>query len=162
VGEVGVAEGDFSERILSITSPQVLHLIDAWGDGQYRGLRSLVENKLRNEIDQGQVVIHQGRSISELVRFKDNYFDWVYLDTSHDYKTTSMELELCRRKVKTSGIIAGHDYVTGSWVYRLRYGVIEAVHEFCMKYDWELLYLTHESHRHLSFAIRQLSTSGPH
>jgi predicted SAM-dependent methyltransferase len=35
------------------------------------------------------------------------------------------------------------------------YGVIRAVHEFCAWYGWEMILLTHESHRHLSFALKK-------
>jgi Methyltransferase domain len=156
VAEAGVAQGDFSERILSVANPRILHLIDSWSDVRYRDLKASVERRFENEIRRGQVAIHEGLSTSELNKFEPGYFDWVYIDTSHDYKTTKLELEICRDKVKRNGIIAGHDYVKGSWAKRLRYGVIEAVHEFCIKYDWEMIYLTHESDRHLTFGIRQL------
>lgn len=38
----------------------------------------------------------------------------------------------------------------------VRYGVIEAVYEFCAKYDWELLYITAENEGNPSFAIRRI------
>ena len=113
------------------------------------------------QIQDGQVVIHQGLSTAELAKFPDMYFDWVYLDTSHDYESTRQELELCRAKVKANGSLTGHDYVTGYWVGHCRYGVIEAVHAFCIQYDWEMIYLTHETHRHLSFVIQPMPINNP-
>ncbi len=157
VAEIGVAEGDFSEEILSITKPKELHLIDSWAhDVRYDNLRPSVEARFVTNIKCDQLFVHQGLSTTELSKFADHYFDWIYLDASHEYMPTAEELEHCRHKVKPNGIIAGHDYVTGYWHTKLRYGVIEAVHEFCVKHSWELLYLTHESHRHLSFAIRKI------
>jgi hypothetical protein len=38
-----------------------------------------------------------------------------------------------------------------------RYGVIEAVHEFCIAHNWELLYLTVDYPEVPSFAIRRVS-----
>lgn len=157
VAEIGVARGDFSEKILAITEPLRLHLIDSWSqDARYLNLRGFIEDKFETEIRSGQVSVHQGVSTSVLAEFEREYFDWVYIDTCHDYETTRQELAICKDKMKLGGIIAGHDYVTGNWSARIRYGVIEAVHEFCVRYDWEMIYLTHESRRHLSYALRQI------
>lgn len=155
VAEIGVAAGDFSAEILAHTAPETLHLIDSWShDERYLGIRDAVANRFAAEVAAGQVVIDQGYSLTVLSNFPDGYFDWVYLDTGHDFTTTYQELELCRAKVKPGGIIAGHDYVTGHWLGWYRYGVIEAVNTFCVKYSWEMIYLTHEAHRHLSYALR--------
>ena len=155
VAEIGVAEGDFSQKILSITNPKILHLIDSWAhDERYTNLRHQVEERFQEQIRSGRVFVHQGFSTNEMAKFSDDYFDWVYIDTGHDYEVTCKELEVCRKKVKENGIIAGHDYIIGQWDASIRYGVIEAVHEFCIKYGWEMIYLTHESHRHLSFALK--------
>ena len=154
--EIGVAQGNYTEKILSVTQPQKLHLIDAWTQKQYAGLRESVENRFNSEIKDGQVFLHQGFSINELEKFDDRYFDWVYIDTDHSYNTTTKELDLCRRKVKVGGIIAGHDYTVGAWIPKVRYGVIEAVNEFCHKYNWEMIFLTNEYHRNLSFALKEI------
>jgi len=158
VAEIGVARGDFSQIILDVTLPSELHLIDWWTrPREYRGLRTVVEERFEDEIDSGQVIIHQGFSTTELAEFEDHFFDWVYIDTGHDYATTKAELEICRQKVKEGGFIAGHDYVTGSWDLDIRYGVIEAVNEFCLHHSWEMVYLTHERSRNLSFTLREMT-----
>ena len=156
VAEVGVAEGSFSQRILKYARPDKLFLVDAWASVRYGGLQSTVLDKLSEPIEAGQVEIRRGYSTEVLPTFEDNFFDWVFLDTDHTYATTRAELELCRTKVKQGGLICGHDYITGDWKMRNRYGVVEAVNEFCVQYDWEMVYVTHETHRHLSYAIRQI------
>ncbi|KAA3653541.1 MAG: class I SAM-dependent methyltransferase [Chloroflexi bacterium] len=157
VAEIGVFKGDFSDAILSITKPRKLHLIDPWDqiDETFLEYADFVQDRFKKEISNGQVVINKGFSFSELKHFDDHYFDWVYIDSDHSYQSTMQELELCKHKVKEGGIIAGHDYCSWSFHERMRYGVIEAVNEFCEKYDWEMIYLTNEVHRYLSFAIRQ-------
>lgn len=160
VAELGVAEGEFSAKILAITDPLKLYLIDPWDGEKFarypEEFMDVVQRKFDHEISRERVIIQRGYSTQELQRFPDNFFDWIYIDTDHSYRTTVEELDLCRAKVKENGIIAGHDYVTGGWQSKYRYGVVEAVHEFCMKHGWEMLYLTHEGDRHLSFALRQM------
>lgn len=158
VAELGVDEGNFSQLILSINNPQKLHLIDFWGSKRYnQSKRKKVENRFLNHTESGNVEINIGLSTKVVENFKDNYFDWIYIDTDHSYKVTIEELELYRRKVKTDGIIAGHDYILGNWNRLVRYGVIEAVYEFCNKYDWEIIYLTTELKNNPSFAIRKIN-----
>lgn len=157
VAEAGVNRGDFSAEILAITKPEKLHLVDIWASARYHGgLEQLVRDRFAREIADERVLIERGLSTEVLRRFPDGYFDWVYIDTDHSYETTAAELEIARRKVKPGGIIGGHDYVTGNWDGGVRYGVVEAVHEFCVRHDWELVLLTHETDRHLSFAIRAI------
>lgn len=156
VAEMGVAHGDFSAMILDICKPSKLHLVDFWGSERYASGRVRVETRFQQQIQEGRVVIDLGLSTDVLPRFRNGQFDWVYIDTDHGYEVTAAELELARTKVKPGGIIAGHDYITGNWDGGVRYGVVEAVHEFCVKYNWELILLTHETDRHLSFAIREL------
>lgn len=157
VAEMGVASGDFSAMILRNNKPDVLHLIDFWGSDRYASGRAQVEDRFRAEIATGNVVIDLGLSTEVLPRFPNGTFDWVYIDTDHGYAVTAEEMEIARTKVKQGGIIAGHDYVTGNWDGGIRYGVVEAVHEFCVKHDWEFILLTHETDRHLSFALRQIA-----
>jgi hypothetical protein len=72
------------------------------------------------------------------------------------YKTTTDELQSYHLKIKPNGIIAGHDFILGNWDGIVRYGVIEAVYEFCVKYNWEIIYLTTELYTNPSFAIRKI------
>jgi predicted O-methyltransferase YrrM len=128
-----------------------------WSSRRYHGgLQDVVRKKFERELASGQMQIDLGLSTDVLQRYPEATFDWVYIDTDHGYAVTAAELELCRTKVKPGGIIAGHDYVTGNWDGGVRYGVVEAVHEFCVMHDWELILLTHETDRHLSFAIRRM------
>ncbi|MFW5804106.1 MAG: class I SAM-dependent methyltransferase [bacterium] len=156
--ELGVDEGDFSNLILSINKPKKLHLIDFWGSKRYnQNKRKKVEKRFKKNIENKTVEINLGLSTEVVNDFNDNYFDWMYIDTSHSYKITIKELKYYRNKIKKGGIIAGHDYILGNWNGLIRYGVIEAVYEFCVKYNWEIIYLTTELKNNPSFAIRQIT-----
>jgi hypothetical protein len=158
VAELGVDTADFSRRILEINKPEVLHLVDKWvGVRYHEGKYHRVCWRFEKEIESGQIVMHRKLSIEAADDFADGSLGWVYIDTSHSYKVTRDELLAYSKKVKPGGIIAGHDYSPGNWIETFRYGVIESVHEFCVKYDWELIYLTVDPLEMQSFAIRKIS-----
>lgn len=157
VAELGVDKGGFSENILKICDPKKLHLVDCWDSNRYnQNKRRLVEEKFSTEISSNKLEINLGLSTDVVSNFSDNYFDWIYIDTNHSYKTTIKELEMWHKKVKEGGIIAGHDYVKSNWDTWVRYGVIEAVYEFCNKYNWEIIYLTMDATINPSFAIQKI------
>lgn len=157
VAELGVDEGNFSKKIIEICNPKTLHLIDVWGTKRYNQNKKIsVENQFKNQIYNGQIKINIGLSTEVVNQFQDEYFDWIYIDTTHSYNTTKQELESYRSKIKKNGIIAGHDFIIGNWDKMVKYGVIEAVYEFCIKYDWEIIYLTSEINTNPSFAIRKI------
>ena len=158
VAELGVDEGDFSNLILTLNKPKKLHLVDFWGSKRYnQEKRKKVEGRFQKHLEDKTVEINLGLSTTVVDDFQDDYFDWVYVDTSHSYKTTFEELERYSKKVKKGGYIAGHDYVIGNWDGLVCYGVIEAVYEFCVKHNWEIAFLTSELNDSPSFAIRRIS-----
>ncbi|EJE7233271.1 3-oxoacyl-ACP reductase [Clostridium sporogenes] len=153
VAEVGVFKGDFSKEILKVVKPKKLYLIDIWEDSK---IYNEVLKRFKREIEEGIVEIIKGDSRQELSKFKDKYFDWVYLDTNHDYETPRSELEVCQHKVKNGGVIAGHDYIKFDYTYNERYGVVEAVNEFCVRKNWKFIYLTLECNGFNSYALKKI------
>jgi len=158
VAELGVDHGDFSRKILDVNLPSKLHLVDVWQSDRYpERLFHEVSQKFQKEILAGKVIINRGLSTQVGRQFPDAYFDWIYIDTAHSYKVTKAELEMYRPKIKNGGIIAGHDFIVGEIDVPWKYGVIEAVYEFCKVYHWEIIYLTMERGISPSFAIKEIS-----
>ena len=157
VAEIGVDYGAFSEEIIKTCKPKKLHLIDAWSTDRYnKNKEKDVKQKFAKEIQNEYISIDIGYSTEVVKNFDDAYFDWVYIDTDHSYKTTLAELRSYSKKVKKGGIMAGHDFIIGNWNGLVRYGVIDAVYQFCKEENWELIYLTMEHKAHPSFAIREI------
>lgn len=151
--EVGTADGEFAEQILTVCHPDKLCLIDSWSaehDSRYINMEEAVKQRLHGH----PIATYKGYSTDMLALFSDNYFDVIYLDAGHGYSDTEAELELCRQKVKPEGLITGHDYVTGTWRTQYRYGVVEAVNSFCVHHNWEFMLVTWECHRHISFVLK--------
>ena len=61
--------------------------------------------------------------------FKDESFDFIYIDGIHKYENVKQDIINYLPKVKKGGVIGGHDYVSG-WS-----GVIKAVDEILGKPD---------------------------
>ncbi|MBY6294545.1 class I SAM-dependent methyltransferase [Nanohaloarchaea archaeon H01] len=157
IAEIGVANGDFSKKILEKCQPEKLILIDLWKFKRYdEDMLEEVKRKFESKIEEGKIEIVRKDSKEALKDFKDNYFDWVYIDTDHSYETTREELKLSEEKVKDEGLIAGHDYARSNSKIESRYGVIPAVKEFCVKNNWRLNFLTLEHNINPSFVLEKI------
>lgn len=152
VAEIGVETGAFSKTILSVNKPARLHLIDAWESmpepwpsyhEQLHNFESLTEY-FRDEIKNGRISMHKGDDLQILGTFPDEYFDWVYIDTTHQYEQTLRELHACSKKVKIGGYVCGHEYSDNSISRRYGFGVIRAVDQFIRETGWSFKYLTSE------------------
>ena len=47
--------------------------------------------------------------------FKDNSYDFIYIDPDHKYESVVKDVELYLPKLKKGGIIGGHDYCLIFW-----------------------------------------------
>ncbi len=142
--ELGVFKGEFSEILLKTNKFSKLYLVDLFsgiiesGDKygnnvEFRSgedLYNIVSNKF-SEIASIEVV--KKDSVSFLQSFPDNYFDFIYIDTTHQYEQTKIELITSLKKIKRSGIISGHDYN----IHRF-YEVVKAVDEFASEFNLKL------------------------
>lgn len=125
--EIGVWQGSFSERILSLTKPQKLFLIDpwVWDQGEINKHFYIAnKKKVRSQSDmdyiynsvvakfssQSGVIIHRIYSSGISVLFEDSYLDWAYIDGNHRVDNVKQDLILCFSKVKPSGFITGDDW----------------------------------------------------
>jgi phospholipid N-methyltransferase len=150
VAELGVEHGLFSKEILERCQPAELVLVDTWPDVRIK------ETCIVNTQMSDNAFLQQTTSAIYLKTQSENSLDWVYIDTDHTYKTTKEELEAAAKAVKPRGFICGHDYTSISYSGLRRYGVVEAVNEFCVQYGYEFIYLTSETTRHVSYALRKL------
>jgi len=144
--EIGVNDGDFSERILEIVRPKKLYLIDPWkffDDDKYStspyGRKNIdnqnmmdikyenVKKRFSTLINKNHIVICRGLSEDLSKTFGDNYFDWIYVDGNHFYEFVKKDLDLYSSKVKIGGFITGDDYYPGDLSGN---GVKRAVDEF--------------------------------
>lgn len=151
--EVGVHKGRFTKHLLEALRPQALHLIDPWylagpewrwggGDRSTTSALAAIIRRFPTELVSGQLVLHIGYDLDVLRAIDDATFDWVYLDSTHQYDHTLAELALLRSKVKPGGLISGDDWRSDP--AHKHHGVFRAVHEFVAIHDVELVYESDE------------------
>jgi predicted O-methyltransferase YrrM len=133
--EIGVSEGLFTEEILAEVKPKKLHLVDPWESKPHISYYEKVCTKLKVQVESGQVEIHRGKSQDVSEQFADKYFDWIYVDGNHSYKSVQRDLELYYPKVKRYGFIAGDDYT----LFEKRKGLRDAVAETSEKHNMRLI-----------------------
>ena len=74
-----------------------------------------------------------------------------------EFKSYNLQFrKMISSKLKVDGFILGHDYVMGNWMKSGKYGVIEAVAEFCVNRNWKLIYWTADFTENNSFAIQRI------
>jgi len=152
VCEIGVYEGEYANVILSCLPESELHLIDLWHpmgndffysefsnehmDSAYEKVRCRFNGNVN-------VKILKGDSKGLFSNFKDEYFDWVYIDGDHSYEGVLSDLKNWMPKVKKGGAISGHDFNPyPDWELSSKFGVNQAINDF-FKVDDEI-HLTKE------------------
>ena len=147
--ELGVFKGRFSEVLLKNTKPKLLYLIDPWyqyeaqwewasGDkSTINALRNILR-KFKKDIESGLVKLYVDSDIDILKRFQSNSLDWAYIDSSHEYEHTTIELGLLCQKIKKGGVIAGDDWYPDP--HHKHHGVYKAVQEFIDSGKIKLIY----------------------
>jgi len=148
--EIGVARGDFSAKILQ-SSVKKLYSIDCWDvetpsswkeqarskwtQEKMDALYEEAQDKLRPFGERSEII--KAFSADAVNRFKDGYFDFIYLDASHEYVDVKEDISLWWSKVKRGGILAGHDYFAREDEPD-KWGVIEAVDEHVLMHNLQL------------------------
>jgi hypothetical protein len=159
--ELGVFKGYLSRHLIRLTKSTELHLIDpwylhashwSWASGNQSTVDALIRilQTFKKEIEGGRVVVHVGDDCQVLTTFPDQYFDWVYIDTSHAYEHTKHELQILARKVKENGVIAGDDWQPDP-AHR-HHGVYRAVNEFVASEKYEIVFADSDN---LQWAIKK-------
>jgi predicted O-methyltransferase YrrM len=149
--EIGIWRCGFSEKILNITHPTQLHLID-----RNKKAIAIAREKFEKEIEQNRVKIIEGDSSKAILALPDHSLDWVYIDGDHSYEGVKKDLEAVRLKLKPDGLIAMNDYIFfGTSDFR-KYGVIEAANEFCINYDYEIVFYAFQGRMYNDVVLKKL------
>lgn len=132
--EIGVSHGDFSYNILTVRPNTKLYLVDIWELNDQLPNPSSAYQTTLNKLscfDQSRYEIVKAPSVDSARKFNDNYFDFIYIDADHNYEAVVKDLEAWYPKVRSGGLVMGHDYCQ-PW------GVVQAVDEFIARHKYDL------------------------
>ena len=125
--ELGIFHGKLSMRLLK--RPDLfLHMIDTWASAEAR-TKSYAESgdavaKLgkfemslakhdafsNTHFAENRRKIHQDLTALAAKKFEDGSLDFVFIDADHSYEGVRGDIELWLPKVKSGGLLCGHDY----------------------------------------------------
>jgi len=149
--EIGILHGDFSEKILRVTQPKKLHLVDIDRKAVERA-----RSRFAPELSSRQVEVHHGDSVDTILSMPDDYFDWIYIDGNHTYAGVYRDIGAALAKIKSNGLIVLNDYTFFGPIDFYKYGVVEAVNEFCIGHDFEIIYFALEGRLYNDVALRRI------
>lgn len=142
--EIGVMRGNFSDYILRTWKGRKLYSVDPYrsfpdsgyvdcqhfDDATYEEIFQATSERLSKHGTRSEMV--RRASPEAATDFADEQLDFVYIDAQHHYEAVREDLAAWWPKVKSGGILGGHDYldaVNGAGVF----GVKSAVTEFTAK-----------------------------
>jgi hypothetical protein len=128
--EVGVDQGAFAEKMLSVWNGRVYLLVDPWkhfidSDMSQEQFDSIANQVCERFKHNDRTFIHRTTSIISAQGKESNSLDFVYIDANHDYEHCKQDIAAWYPLVKIGGYLAGHDYDNDK-------GVVKAVNEFCI------------------------------
>ncbi len=100
--EVGVQNGYNLKQICSQWQGVALG-VDLWPD-------HYIHETALEQLKNSQAILRKGNSIEVAHWFSDGFFDWCYLDADHAYEAVKADFEAWYPKVRSGGIVSGHDF----------------------------------------------------
>lgn len=122
--EVGVQRGVNASHIRRHWKGEKLFLVDSWKP--YFGTtvdaiqHEIYLNDCRNhmaEFAPGSYEVMRMTSLDGCAQLTERglMLDWVYLDAAHEYEKVVQDIGIWWNRVRSGGVIAGHDYVPDGW-----------------------------------------------
>ena len=140
--EIGVLKGDYSQVLCHCIPNLKLKMIDPWvpfgrNYSTMRRIEGCME-RARSKTNGFDVEMIRKKSLEAVIDVPDKSLDFVYIDELHEFDPVMMDLIQWSPKVRSGGIVAGHDY---SNVY-FQFGVIHAVNAYTYAHNIYHWYVT--------------------
>lgn len=127
VAEIGVQYGTFSQQIAEFYTGKVL-CVDLWGD------ETIYNEAKKNLADGNKFKLYRADSLTLAEFIPNESLDAVYIDANHHYSEVLADIKAWYPKVRSRGIIAGHDYCTSDADLE----VMAAVDEWCKQTGYKI------------------------
>ena len=144
--EIGVFKGQFSKSILE-GWPGKLYLVDPWRplgdeylDSSNHEFHSTAYEDTMNSIKgfEDRAIMVRALSNQAVDLFEDGSLDYVYIDGNHAYDFVKEDLELWWPKLKSGGLMAGHDYLLINWNRLTRGTDSKDIHVYADGDQWQV------------------------
>ena len=118
--ELGTFKGEFSKKILDLWTG-TLFMVDVWrpldpkeyDDQSNHSLHSdAFSDSMKNTSEHSErahMLRCRGNIAADL--FQNGTLDFVYIDANHTYESVCEDIEIWYPKIRSGGILAGHDYL---------------------------------------------------
>jgi len=148
--EIGVCKATFSCEVLKNWGGSVYNAIDPWKEfpkEEYVDLANQSQQKQDETFALAESRLAPYESIVKILRmtsaeavekFTDDSLDFAYIDGQHHYEAVVEDIALWYPKLKSGGLLCGHDYLDG-FVDGCQFGVKKAVDEFVAERGLELI-----------------------
>jgi hypothetical protein len=133
--EIGVAKGKHALTLLKTLSIKNLKLVDPYDTYMNDDEKvifppenyKIAKKRLLTYEHKGIITFIKDTSFNAIKKVDDNSLDFVYIDAAHDYKNVKQDISIWFPKVKTGGVLGGHD-MSANYIGLCR-AVIEFVYE---------------------------------
>lgn len=146
--EVGVAAGEYSERLMKANPELTLYGIDPWEpysgykDFARLGTFQSLEERAHQCLDKYENYhFMKMYSLEAADKIPNESLDFVYIDANHSEPYVTQDIEAWFPKVRVGGVVAGHDYArikAKGEEDSTNWAVIPAVHRFAEKNDLQI------------------------
>ena len=109
--EIGVSRGTFSNRLLRQWTGTLLYSVDSWirkDINHGNNLYMEAKNKLQQYGDRSIILRMTSLEASQII--EDSSLDFCFIDANHYYHCVLEDCNLWWPKIKSGGILCGHDY----------------------------------------------------
>jgi hypothetical protein len=129
IAEIGVERGCNALDMLNEMNIKQLYLVDhysPYGDcltsgGCPQDVQDMVYRDMFKRLQDymNKTIFVTKDSVFASSLFPDEFFDFIYIDGSHDYEPVKQDVISWWSKVKVGGVIGGHDYKNSPYVEQL-------------------------------------------
>jgi len=132
--EIGVAFGEYSYKLTTANPQMKLIGIDPFLP--YSGYKDYVKPETFAKLERSAMnrLSHfhnyeflKERSMDAIKKFEDESLDFIYIDGNHENPYITQDIENWPKKVRSGGIVAGHDYVR---IAEVGWCVKDAIHKY--------------------------------
>jgi predicted O-methyltransferase YrrM len=118
--EVGTSVGRYAEVLCQANPNLHLTCVDPWKAGGEGGQKrqDLIYKRAVRRLSPFSTTIMRMTSMEAVGSFVDESLDFVYIDGDHAFDSVMCDLIFWSKKVRTGGMVAGHDYLYYPDVFR--------------------------------------------